>query len=88
MSHQDNELRATHIKLGELGEDLGFVIRNMQNPNAQGDPDTYFGSNWAPLGGADNGGVHTNSGVQNFWYYLLRIYKSGSIVEVFWHSHF
>jgi Zn-dependent metalloprotease len=55
----------------ELGEDLGFVIRNMQNPNAQGDPDTYFGTNWAPLGGADNGGVHSNSGVQNFWYYLL-----------------
>ncbi|MDG1475974.1 MAG: M4 family metallopeptidase, partial [Vicingaceae bacterium] len=55
----------------ELGEDLGFVIRNMQNPNAEGDPDTYFGTNWAPLGGPDNGGVHSNSGVQNFWYYLL-----------------
>jgi len=55
----------------ELGEDLGFVIRNMQNPNAEGDPDTYFGTFWAPLGGADNGGVHSNSGVQNFWYYLL-----------------
>ena len=26
----------------ELGEDLGFVIRNMQNPNAEGDPDTLF----------------------------------------------
>jgi len=55
----------------ELGEDLGFALRNMQNPNAEGDPDTYFGTNWAPLGGGDNGGVHTNSGVQNFWYYLL-----------------
>jgi len=54
-----------------MGEDLGFVIRNMSNPNAAGDPDTYFGNNWAPLGGGDNGGVHTNSGVQNFWYYLL-----------------
>ena len=31
----------------------------------------YFGTNGAPLGGADNGGVHSNSGVQNFWYYLL-----------------
>lgn len=55
----------------ELGEDLGSPIRNMQNPNAEGDPDTYFGTNWAQLGGADNGGVHSNSGVQNFWYYLL-----------------
>ena len=62
----------------ELGEDLGFVIRDMQNPNAQGDPDTYFGTNWAPLGGADNGGVHTNSGVQNFWYYLLVTGGSGT----------
>lgn len=62
----------------ELGEDLGFVIRNMQNPNAQGDPDTYFGTNWAPLGGPDNGGVHTNSGVQNFWYYLLVSGGSGT----------
>lgn len=55
----------------ELGEDLGFVIRNMQNPNAEGDPDTYFGTNWASLTGGDNGGVHSNSGIQNFWYYLL-----------------
>ena len=54
-----------------LGDDLGFVIRNMENPKSQGDPDTYFGQNWAPLGGADNGGVHSNSGVQNFWFVLL-----------------
>ena len=54
-----------------LGEDLGFTIRNMANPNAEGDPDTYFGTNWAPLGGPDNGGVHSNSGVQNFWFVLL-----------------
>lgn len=54
-----------------MGEDIGTTIRSMSNPNAYGDPDTYFGTNWAPLGGADNGGVHTNSGVQNFWYYLL-----------------
>lgn len=54
-----------------MGEDLGFTIRNMANPNSVGDPDTYMGNNWAALGGADNGGVHTNSGVQNYWYYLL-----------------
>ena len=55
----------------EMGEDLNWVIRDMSNPNALNDPDTYFGTNWAPLGGADNGGVHSNSGVQNYWYYLL-----------------
>ncbi len=54
-----------------MGEDLGFTIRNMSNPNSVGDPDTYFGNNWAALGGGDNGGVHTNSGVQNYWFYLL-----------------
>lgn len=57
----------------QMGEDLGIVIRNMQNPKAEGDPDTYFGQNWASLTGGDNGGVHTNSGVQNYWYYLLTI---------------
>lgn len=61
-----------------MGEDLGFTIRNMSNPNAKGDPDTYEGTNWAALGGADNGGVHTNSGVQNFWFYLLTTGGSGT----------
>ena len=54
-----------------LSADIGASFRSLENPNAYGDPDTYFGTNWAPLVGADNGGVHTNSGVQNFWYYLL-----------------
>lgn len=62
----------------QLGEDLGTIIRNMQNPNAQGDPDTYFGTNWASLTGGDNGGVHTNSGVQNRWYVLLADGGSGT----------
>ena len=52
-------------------------LRSMSNPNQYGDPDTYFGNFWAPLGGGDNGGVHTNSGVQNFWYYLLSEGGSG-----------
>jgi Zn-dependent metalloprotease len=54
-----------------IGEDIGSALRSMSNPNANGDPDTYFGTNWASLTGGDNGGVHTNSGVQNHWYYLL-----------------
>jgi Zn-dependent metalloprotease len=52
-----------------LGESIGG-IRNMANPNAFGDPDTYLGTNWY-TGTGDNGGVHTNSGVSNYWYYLL-----------------
>ena len=56
-----------------IGDDIdisGNGIRNMSNPNEDGDPDTYKGDYWYS-GSGDNGGVHTNSGVQNFWFYLL-----------------
>jgi Zn-dependent metalloprotease/subtilisin-like proprotein convertase family protein len=48
----------------------GDALRFMNNPNAAGDPDTYLGTNWY-AGAGDNGGVHTNSGVLNYWFYLL-----------------
>lgn len=60
-----------------MGEDLGFVIRYMNNPGLLGDPDTYLAGQWY-TGTNDNGGVHTNSGVQNFWYYLLVTGGSGT----------
>ena len=53
-----------------MGEDIG-AIRDMKTPNAFTDPDTYQGTYWASLTGADQGGVHTNSGVQNYWFYIL-----------------
>src|SRR5258706_1479628 len=53
-----------------MGSDIGYTIRNMANPNSVGDPDTYMGTNWA-TGPGDNGGVHTNSNVQTYWFYLL-----------------
>ncbi|GAB5538165.1 MAG: hypothetical protein Salg2KO_02680 [Salibacteraceae bacterium] len=53
-----------------MGEDRGSAIRSLSNPGLYGDPNTYYGNNWW-FGAGDNGGVHTNSGVQNFWYYLL-----------------
>ncbi|SNT28336.1 Por secretion system C-terminal sorting domain-containing protein [Ekhidna lutea] len=46
------------------------MIRSMSDPNSQGDPDTYQGNNWE-FGDFDNGGVHINSGVMNYWYFLL-----------------
>lgn len=55
-----------------MGEDIGTAFRSASNPNTYNDPDTYFGTYWASLTGGDSGGVHTNSGVQNFWYYLLK----------------
>ena len=52
-----------------IGEDIGSPLRSMSNPKSKGDPDTYHGTNYY-LGTADNGGVHTNSGVLNHWFYL------------------
>ncbi len=45
-------------------------LRDLSNPNLKNQPDTYAGDMWYK-GYEDSGGVHTNSGVQNFWYYLL-----------------
>lgn len=65
-----------------MGDEIGSggsggALRSMSNPNAFGDPDTYHGTNWY-FGSGDNGGVHYNSGVQNFWFYLLTTGGSGT----------
>lgn len=57
-------------RMGEEITPSGNGIRHMGNPNAKGHPDTYKGTLWYS-GAGDNGGVHSNSGVQNYWYYLL-----------------
>ena len=46
------------------------TIRDYANPSNFNDPDTYLGDNWQ-TDAFDNFGVHTNSGVQNRWFYLL-----------------
>ncbi|MEP6466275.1 MAG: M4 family metallopeptidase [Parafilimonas sp.] len=56
---------------------MNFNIRDMSNPNAFSQPDTYLGTYWVS-GGADNGGVHTNSGVGNYMFYLLVSGGSGT----------
>ncbi|MEO7082178.1 MAG: M4 family metallopeptidase, partial [Flavobacteriales bacterium] len=53
-----------------IGNDMsvsGNGFRNLADPNQNGNPDTYLGDYWV-TGTTDNGGVHTNSGVQNFWF--------------------
>lgn len=50
--------------------------RSLSNPKTYGQPDTYLGQYWY-IGTADGGGVHTNSGVQNYWFYLLSEGGSG-----------
>lgn len=54
-----------------MGDGIGGTpFRNMANPNQYNDPDTYLGSFWHTAA-SDNGGVHVNSGVQNYWFYLM-----------------
>ncbi len=67
-------------RMWRMGSDITsnhLGLRNMRNPQEFGDPDTYHGSGWStdPL---DNGGVHTNSGVPNFWFYLLAMGGTGT----------
>ena len=59
-----------------IGEDIGGAFRSMSNPNLNNDPDTYDGTFWVdqnciPTANNDRCGVHSNSGVQNYWFYLL-----------------
>ncbi len=52
------------------------ALRSMSNPTSLGQPDTYGGSFWqnpncgTPTNSNDYCGVHTNSGVLNYWFYL------------------
>jgi len=66
----------------EMGHQTNSPIRSVSNPNAFSQPDTYEGTFWfdhtnctpvpgAPPNGNDLCGVHTNSGVQNHWFFLL-----------------
>lgn len=59
-----------------IGGDF-YTIRSMSNPNTYNDPDTYEGTYWVS-GETDYGGVHSNSGVLNFWFYLLCTGGSGT----------
>ena len=60
-----------------IGEQIGEAFRSMSNPNLYDQPDTYQGTDWY-TGTGDNGGVHYNSGVLNFWFYLLSQGGSGT----------
>jgi bacillolysin len=63
--------------IGEEIDKQRAALRSMSDPKSQGQPDYYKGTNWY-TGTSDNGGVHTNSGVINYWYYLLANGKAGS----------
>ena len=64
-----------------LSNDMDWEIRDMGNPNNDKQPDTYKGKYYLSGGLAyilDNGGVHTNSGVGNYMFYLLVTGGSGT----------
>jgi bacillolysin len=65
----DNGLDPTVAPDWRIGEDVipTLGIRNMGDPQEFGDPDHY---SERFTGEADNGGVHTNSGIANHAYYL------------------
>jgi bacillolysin len=74
-------------KIWIIGEDIDKVrpgLRSMMNPNAEWQPDTYGGLYWqtpdcgTPSQNNDYCGVHTNSGVLNFWFYLLSTGGTGT----------
>lgn len=58
-------------KMGEDATAFGAPIRDMWNPNCNGDPGRVLDTSNYYCGTLDSGGVHTNSGVTNHLYALL-----------------
>ena len=67
----------------QLSNDMNWIIRDLSNPNVKSQPDTYNGSYWINTAGCmssqynDYCGLHTNSGVGNYMFYLLVAGGSG-----------
>ena len=86
----ENYLGASSYKIWNQGEDRGYVLRNMANPNdvdttktgVHYQPDTYGGMYWGCTTNYgesnDFGHIHINSGVLNYWFYLLTMGGSGT----------
>jgi len=61
------------FQLWSIGEDITLqttAMRYLFSPILGGQPSVYKGALWH-TGSSDNGGVHTNSGVFNYWFFLL-----------------
>ena len=63
--------------IGEEIDKVQAALRSMSDPKSLGQPAYYKGVNWY-TGTGDNGGVHTNSGVLNHWFYILTVGKAGT----------
>lgn len=70
----ENYLGSSSYEIWNMGNHMDSVDRCLSDPNSKYQPDTYGGLYWKDptnLNDYDNGGVHTNSGVMNYWFYLL-----------------
>jgi len=56
--------------IGDQVSIAGIGIRNLANPNQKKHPNTYKGNFWS-FENAGSEGIHSNCGVQNYWFYLL-----------------
>jgi Zn-dependent metalloprotease/uncharacterized protein YjdB len=80
--HETDAVAKNNWRIGE--EISASSLRRMDNPNLKNQPDTYTGTFWVnptgctPYIGNDYCGVHTNSGVLNYWFYLLTNGGSGT----------
>ncbi|WP_206599830.1 M4 family metallopeptidase [Hymenobacter glacialis] len=63
--------------IGEEIDKVQVALRSMSDPNSLNQPAYYKGLKWY-TGTGDNGGVHTNSGVLNYWFYLVSAGKTGT----------
>ena len=58
------------IGKGLYPNDNNKALRSLSNPLLYNNPKYYKGKSWV-FGNQDNAGVHTNSGVFNYWFYIL-----------------
>ena len=70
------KVKSTYL-IGEEIDKQQVALRSMSDPRSLGQPALYKGQYWY-TGTSDNGGVHTNSGVLNYWYYLVSNGASGT----------
>lgn len=72
----------TNYEIWNIGDHRGYSIRCMSNPKSMGDPNTYGKTYWVNTTDTsddnDHGGVHSNSGILNYWFYLLTMGGSGT----------
>ena len=71
-----------------IGEDLGMkksCLRSMEDPNVGQQPKIYKGKYYVnPNSTSDHGGVHSNSGIPNYCFFLAKTNKKdGKILPIF-----